>query len=59
MGVCARTQCVNSKQKGGKSMAYSQDARNAVLVVLQYRSSFLRSLLIGSHRSCDLALAHT
>ena len=26
---------------------------------LQYRSSFLRSLLIGSLRSCDLALAHT
>ena len=27
--------------------------------VLQYWSSFLRSLLIGSLRSCDLALAHT
>ena len=26
---------------------------------LQYRSSFLRSLLIGSLKSCDLALAHT
>jgi len=26
---------------------------------LQYRSGFLRSLPIGSLRSCDLALAHT
>lgn len=44
LGVRARAHtCVNSKQKGGKSMAYSQEARNAVLVVRQINCDIIRS----------------